>query len=267
MVAMKYPEHIYDTTRIMMAEQLIEKEFAKLLRGTDGIVRADLIQSWREKPNAFHLENGIRDFWDILAAIIESIKLKPGFTAFLTAENYHWVREEVAVESIQLSSYLDTLKSIPNLEWSSQVTVGGVMNFINTPELLERQKENSDQHSKASQDHYPIFIRRTTSGENRVMDGNRRSLRAALYGRPTIDAWVAYVEDDTTTPRNYWVPVNDLMQLVKLFVAASSEVQKQSVRNSLEILFTLSKVGRITFDERVLEMRGAKELIAMTPSV
>lgn len=263
---MQYPKHIYDNTRIEIAEQLIKKELAKLLPSLEDKIQADLIQSWREKPAQYHLEDGVRDFWDIFAAIIESVKLKPSFTAFITAENYHWVREEVPVESIQLSSYLDTLKNIPNLEWNPQLTIGDVMDAINTPELLANQKENSDQHSKESQNKYPIFIRHTKEGENRVMDGNRRSLRAALYGKPTIDAWVAHINGDTT-PRNYWIPVNDLMQIVKLSLAANSDAQRQAVRDSLEILFTLSEVGRITFHERVIEMRGAKELIALSPSM
>lgn len=263
---MQYPKHIYDDTRIEMAEQLIEKELAKLLPTLADGIQADLVQGWREKPAQYHLEDGIRDFWDIFAAIIESVKLKPSFTAFITAENYRWVREEVPVESIQLSSYLDTLKNIPNLEWHPRLTIQDVMDAINTPELLADQKKNSDEHSKESQNNYPIFIRQAKSGENRVMDGNRRSLRAALYNRATIDAWVAHVDGDVT-PHNYWVPVNDLMQIVKLSLAANSDLQRQAVRDSLEILFTLSEVGRITFDERVMEMRGAKELIALKPSI
>lgn len=260
--AMQYPKHIYDPTRIAMAEQLIEKELAKLLGA--GVVPAELVTKWREKPTAHHLEDGIRDFWDIFAAIIESVKLKPSFTAFVTAQNYHWVRNEVAVSSIQLSSYLDTLKNIPNFVWHPKATVGDVMAALTTPELLKQQKENSDQHSADSQDAYPIFIRRTESGENRVMDGNRRALRAALYGRPTIDAWVANTHDPL--PHNFWVPVNDLMQLVKLFGAAQTDGQRQAVRDSLEILFTLSEAGRTTFNTRVIEMRGAQELIALKPT-
>lgn len=262
---MKYPEHIYDPLRINMAEQLIEKELAKLLKGESGSVSRATIQSWRERPSNYHLEEGVRDFWDIFAAIVESIKLKPSFTAFLTADNYHWKYEEIPVESIRMSSYLDTLKNIPNLVWKPEMTVGEVMHAIETPEELAAQKENSDQHSDDSQNEYPIIVRKSDKGDNRVMDGNRRALRAALYGQETITAWVAYV-DEGTVPRNYWVPVNDMMQLVKLFVLAKTDTQRQSVRNSLEILFQQTIVARIVFDERVAEMKGAKELMSLKAS-
>jgi hypothetical protein len=180
---------------------------------------------------------------------MESIKLKPKFTAFITAKNYHWKQETIDVGSIKLSSNLDQLNEIPGFIWGDQITVGNILGLIVTPEILNEQKRINDTYSLDSQDKYPIIVRRSPDGSHQVMDGNRRSLRAGLYGRKTIDAWVAHI--DTETPKDFWVPVNDLMQIVKLFGLAKTDEQKQSVRDSLELLFNASIIAKINYETRV----------------
>jgi hypothetical protein len=146
--------------------------------------------------------------------------------------------------------------------------VGEVIKLITTTEVLNEQKQINDLHSRDSQDEYPIIVRTLSDGSYQVMDGNRRSLRAGLYGRKTIDAWVAHTE--TEMPKDFWVPVNDLMQIVKVFGLAKTDEQKQSVRDSLELLFNASIIARINYETRVSGSKSssklADELISMPPS-
>jgi hypothetical protein len=45
------------------------------------------VSGWLNNPTLYHLEDGgPRDFWDSFAALLERIKLKPNFTAWITAE-------------------------------------------------------------------------------------------------------------------------------------------------------------------------------------
>lgn len=256
---MIYPDHIYDPIRNQIAIQLLEKEFAKLFPDIPNKKLSKAVGSWCDNATAYHLEDNVRDFWDIFAAIMESIKLKPKFTVYITAENYHWKQEVIDVGSIKLSSNLDQLNKIPGFIWGDQTTVDNVLELIVSTEILNEQKRINDLHSHDSQDKYPIIIRRLTDGSHQVMDGNRRSLRAGLYGRKTIDAWVAHT--DTETPKDFWVPVNDLMQIVKLFGLAKTDEQKQSVRDSLELLFKASIIAKINYETRVSGSKPADELI------
>jgi hypothetical protein len=256
---MIYPDHIYDPIRNQIAVQLLEKELAKLFPDIPNTQLGDSVNSWRDNATAFHLEDNVRDFWNIFAAIMESIKLKPKFTAFITAENYHWRQEVIDVGPIKLSSNLDQLNEIPGFIWTDQTTVDNVLKLIVTTEILNEQKRINDLHSRDSQDKYPIIVRKLPDSSHQVMDGNRRSLRAGLYGRQTINAWVAHM--DTETPKDFWVPVNDLMQIVKLFGLAKTDEQKQSVRDSLELLFNASIIAKINYETRVSGSKPADELI------
>lgn len=262
---MTYPKHIYDSVRLEIATQLLQKEFEKLFPTLDSSTLHTHIEAWRRDPSQYHLEDGMRDFWDIFAATLESIKLKPSFTAFLTAENYHWHQETIPLHSIKLSSQLEQLKKLDALHWNDSTTIGDVMAAIRDDPTLNDQKRINDSHSRDSQDAYPIIARRLDGSSVRVMDGNRRSLRASLYGHTEITAWVAEVDGEI--PRNFWVPVNDLFQITKLFRAATTPASKQAVRDSLEILFQASSIARINYETRILSSNPwADELFSLPPS-
>lgn len=262
---MHYLDHIYDPTRRELAEMILEKELSKLFTDIPAATLAAVIRDWQARPSDFHLEDATRDFWDIFAAVIESIKLKPSFTAFLTAKNYHWQRETISVTDIQLSSQLEQLKLLPSLDWTDVTTVGDVMQAIAIDDQLEQQQRINDHHSLDSQDSYPIIARRLADGSIKVMDGNRRSLRASLYDQSTIDAWVATTDDPA--PVDHWVPVNDLFQIVKLFRFARTDAEKQAVRDSLELILRQSEVARMTYATRVSDAADARTLLEMAPTM
>ncbi|OGL22593.1 hypothetical protein A2707_04735 [Candidatus Saccharibacteria bacterium RIFCSPHIGHO2_01_FULL_45_15] len=263
---MIYPEHIYDPKRKQLVIQLMAKELSKLFPEIHSEDVLTSITGWTESPEHYHLEDSTRDFWDIFSAIFEQIKLKPGFTNIFTAENYNWERREITVSDIQLTSHLDQIKQIPGLSLHPQTTVGDIVTAAKNASILADQQRINDTFSSQSQDSYPIIVRRLPDGQIRVNDGNRRSLRAGLYGKETIDAWVGSSDDDQ--PKNYWIPVGELYQLVRYYRYSTTDEQKQAVRNMLEVLFQLSPIARINYDSRIAsETDITAEFLAMKPTI
>lgn len=129
------------------------------------------------------------------------------------------------------------------------------------------QREINDSHSNDAQDAYPIIVRRNENGSVQAWDGNRRSLRAGLYDRETIEAYV--IQGDSANPINYWVPVNDLMNISKLYQLSRTDHEKQAVRDSLEILFQCSVIARINYETRLLKQSNpwAEKLYNHKPTI
>lgn len=264
--SMQYPSHLQEDVRMTIAAQVIEKELLKLAPDIPADAITKQIAKWQQNPADFHLKDSLQDFWDIVAAVMESVKLKSSFTAFLTAKNYTWQQAEIPVESIQFSTCLHQLTLLPALHFTAATTAKAVLSAITTPEQLAEQRAINDSHNHESQNNYPIIVRQMPDGTQKVMDGNRRVLRAALYEQPTISAWIAHA--DSELPKDFWVPVNDLLQIVKLYRLCHTNDEKQSIRNSLELLFRASACARITYKSRVAKAnQRAQDLLALTPTI
>lgn len=253
-----YSAHIYDSTRVDLARNLVEKELRKLLLSLPDDVWKNIDQSihgWLKEPVRYHLEDGgPRDFWDAFAAIIESIKLKPNFTAWITAENVTWSKKTIAVKDIQMTSPLGQLKKVSGLNLRNDLPFAEIIDVLSdNREVLEEQKVLIDEHSTdPAQDKYPIIIQKTDNGPLKVMDGNRRTLKAVIYGQEKLDAWVG--EKTVNELKNFWIPINDMFQLVKIFKEAqeynNQEVQK-AVATVLKSRFEASSVARQAYKQRI----------------
>lgn len=262
---MTYPEHIYDPTRRQLAEELMSKEFGKLFPDADQAALNHNIAGWHTEPEKYHM-NGVMDFWDSFAALFEQVKLKPGFTHMFTAANASWSRREIEVKNIQMTSPLEQINRIPDLEIVPHITIGTVVTAAEEAGVVDEQKAINDSFSTDSQDAYPIIVRELPDGSQRVYDGNRRSIRAGLYKRPTIDAWVGTLDGDT--PRDFWVPVGEMYQLVRYYRSASTDSERQTARNMLEVLFLASSIARINFELRIKnESESTAEFYAMKPTL
>lgn len=253
-----YLDHIYDHLRIDMAQTLLKKEMRKLFLGldtADWVAVDKSITGWALDPKRYHLEqDGPRDFWDGFAAVLESIKLKPEFTAWITAENVRWSRANIPVRQIQMTSFLEQLHQIPELQPRNDVSIAEIAVLLaNAPDIHEQQKQLNDLHSTdPGQDAYPIIARQIGPELYAVLDGNRRSLRALLQERDTIDAWVGTLEGPRLV--NYWVPVNDMTQLAKVFKNAEDSRDKhlqQAVAEVLRSHFTASVVAEQIYLNRI----------------
>ena len=264
-----YPRHIYDETRYQLAIDILEKELSKLLPTTSteawDRIKKD-VEGWASSPLDYHLEDRtFMDFWDIFAAVLESIKLKPSFTKLITAENYRYSRKMVTIDDIHMSSALHQLTKIPTINLHNGISFSEIRNALkNEPKLLAEQRMINDSHSlDPEQDKYPVIVALKSDDYMQVMDGNRRTLRALLYGKKQIEAWV--IEGLDEIPANYWVPVNDLMQLVELYKMAKKSKNNEYVKHirySLEAHFHFSAIAKINYESYILANNhsGGKEL-------
>lgn len=267
-----YSEHIYSQERIDLARTILEKESRKLFLGLSDEawqVMDQSIHGWAEKPIDYHLEdNGPRDFWDSFAAVMESIKLKPNFTAWITAENVQWHKTNLPVRSIQMTSPLGQLKKVPGLNLRSDLPFAELADVLDrNPDAREEQKHLIDEHSTdLAQDAYPIIVREAENGLFKVMDGNRRTLKALIYGHQGIEAWVGKI--DGVEPRNFWIPLNDMFQLVKVFKEAreaNDENLQQAVAQVLKARFKVSTVAEQAYRNRIgNQTEIAKRLFELT---
>lgn len=224
--------HIYDPQRVELALTLLDKEFRKLFLGLpedswQAVNKS--MRGWVERPEDYHFSGEqLRDFWDSFAAVLESIKLKPNFVAWVTAENAQWQRATIAVRDIKVTHMLKQLESIPGLAFRPHIPMTELLEALaKHPSAAAEQKRLVDRHSTdPKQDDYPIIVRKVAEHDYVIIDGNRRTLRAALYGKEAIDAWT--VELTGAKPTNFWIPLNDMLQLVKLFKRASVDANERS---------------------------------------
>lgn len=263
-----YPAHIYDPIRFQIARQLLQKELRKLLpcvpqEAWPAVDRT--IAEWAKKPSQYHLEQEqYRDFWDSFAAIMESIKLKPAFTRWLTAENVSWEQKELPLSDLLFTSPIEEAQNIPGLTFTARTRFCDAFEALkDKPELLAERRRIMQEHSfPSAQNEYPIIARKSSEREYKALDGNHRCLKAALNQQETIKAWVATLGGDI--PRNYWVPINDLLQLVENYKTAqkrNDEATAKAVRRVLQQQFDLSDCARISFESRLLDQHsGARSL-------
>lgn len=270
-----YSEHIYDQNRLDLACTILEKETRKLFLGLPDSAWQEIdrsIRGWIENPVQYHLEDdGPRDFWDSFAAVMESIKLKPNFTAWITAENVEWRKATLPVRHIQMTSPLEQLQKVPDLNLRNDLPFAELADVLaGHPEAIDEQKELIDQHStNPTQDTYPIIVREADDGLFKVMDGNRRTLKAVIYGQNEIEAWVGTING--SEPVNFWVPINDMFQLVKVFKEASesknSELQS-AVVHVLKSHFKASDVAEQAYQNRIGNQTDiAKRLYDLTQNI
>ncbi|HET6924568.1 MAG TPA: hypothetical protein VFH39_01935 [Candidatus Saccharimonadales bacterium] len=258
-----YPEHIVAPERLELARTILGKELRKLFLGlADDSWRAmdDSVRGWAEQPVKYHLEDGgPRDFWDSFAAFMESIKLKPDFTRWLTAENVRWSKQHLDPRELILTSPLDQLRRIPDIDLRTGMHFSEIADLLNrNPEARATQKKLIDEHSTdPAQDTYPIIVQIDPELGLKIMDGNRRTLKAVIYGKDGIDAWVA--EHDGDDLRDFWVPVNDLYQLAVQFKTAQKDgdtAGQEAVARILRQVFAHSQVAKQTYEARVRDEAG-----------
>jgi hypothetical protein len=252
-----FPAHIYSPERRTLATQLVQKELRKLYPDLKAGAWKSIdmaVNGWAENPATYHLEEPYRDFWDICAAVIESIKLKPTFIEWITAENVSWTKRTMKLTNLQMTSPLDQLENVPGLKLRNDIPLTELIEALKrSPDALKQQKSLVEQHTTDPlQNDYPIIIRRAEGGLYKVMDGNRRMLWAVTHRQTELEAWVG--EIDGNIPRNYWVPLNDMFQFAKVFKQAREHDDHETQTAAARILkahFEASTVARIAYQTRI----------------
>lgn len=248
-----YPDHLYNPLRREIAMSLLEKELSKgdASSSEDNLSHA----SWPE-----HLDEHL--FWNGVEGFMGGVLLKP-IVHFLTAENYMWSKRELRVEDIQLSSKLSQLDRIQGLEPDTLLLADIMSRLQNDPAELAAQRKTIETYRRSEkQNDYPVLVVEK-NGRPMVMDGNRRSLDAALFGQETISTW--YCETRDELPKNFWYPVDDMMRLLRIYNGAkdSDPTLKVHIKSVLDALFAQTSVAKKAFEIRIAAMgtEGAKDFI------
>ncbi|NCU39115.1 hypothetical protein EOL96_08885 [Candidatus Saccharibacteria bacterium] len=153
-----------------------------------------------------------------------------------------------------MTSSLAQLQKVPGLNVRNDLPFSELADVLEgKPDVAEEQKKLVDAHgTDPAQDRYPVIVVETENGLFEVIDGNRRTLKALLYGNNTIDAWVG--NTNKSAPTNFWVPLNDMFQLVKVYkqaVGACDEELKVATARVLKARFESSNVAKIAYQNRI----------------
>ncbi len=257
-----YPNHVYDETRIKIAAELLHKEFIKLTPSLNekewqGIGQD--IRDWFEGKRSDLAP--VHDFWNGFHGIMSGFKLKAP-VRFITAENVEWSQQEVSVKDIPLSW------SIPSIaKLGKGASYQQVYDYIHSSEAeYKKQKDLADMMAarfKISRREFPILLVKSPTGHI-LLDGNRRTLEAIIYDRPTIAAWVGDMGGDSE-PKNYWVStafLRDLMREAEAADATGDQATVEAVSKFLKYLCGRSEVARINWDLRCRDQSElAKKLL------
>lgn len=149
---------------------------------------------------------------------------------------------------------LDQVTKVPGLVARHGLSIGEYIDALaRDQEAAAAQKAIIDEHTTdPDQNKYPILIHKKIAGVHTVIDGNRRTLRAAIYGQEHIEAWIG--ELSGTEPNNFWIPIGDMLQLVEVYKRALSQENKsrqQAAACILESQFALSSVADYAYRTRI----------------
>ena len=255
-----YPEHIYDPFRRRIAAELIQHEFRKLFRAVPESLWPQIdanIEGWFD-GTAYELAP-VHDFWNAADGIMRGFKLKR-LIAYITAENLSWTLQDIPVSEIDLQWALEPLKRFGEPPYDTRIIHQALQDDASFARLV---REDSDMHATSSvgRDHFPIIAMLQDSGRYAVADGNRRSLRALIYERPHIQAWV--MTGDHMRPHNYWVSSGFMREIGDTAAQArtiGNPAGVQAIKTVLRNIFAQSDIARINYDARVADKFAWLEL-------
>lgn len=257
-----YPSHIYNPERIEIIRELALKEYFKLfsfLKESDFKKMDEAMIEWLDGRKSEMAP--VHDYWNFLGGTLLSLKLK-NIRSYLTSENITWKLEALDPKDIHLYWAVGTLSDYGEL--NQDFTYDFVKkHIIDRPDEFAKNLKISDEKSTdtiINRDHYPIIALRQLNGELKLLDGNRRTMRAWLKGAESINAWVGTVDKEPAI-RNQWVGADFLRLLVSEYTENPTNEVFDSVRSQLKIIFDVSSIAKYHYQKRCLHIKGAKELV------
>ncbi|MBI3494864.1 hypothetical protein HY004_02685 [Candidatus Saccharibacteria bacterium] len=259
-VRKNYPEHMYEPQRIEIAQQLAIKEYYKLLpflSSKQFDLLYDQMLEWFVGKNELA---PVHDYWNFVGSMTETLKLKSN-VFFLTSENVSWKLQTIDVKNFYLYWGVGDLnnKGEKDGSWTYDDVKREV---IDDPERFAINKRISDEKSAdtlISRDDYPIIALRNLDGTYKLLDGNRRVMRAWLYDVNTLEVWVGEVIREPII-YNHWVSPSFLRRILAEYQISPTQKVKDSTRSQLEIIFKTSTVAKYHFKTRCTHLPGAREI-------
>lgn len=240
--------HLSDPFRRSIAVRYAQQELRKLLpQFQDEAIWESIdkqVEQWWDALS-------VRNFWNGIHGISMGFRLK-SLVPWLTSLHIQWIEKDAPVEELWFGGKFGPIKE---LDISGASTA--VKQIIFLPEHRELLKQTRKRlkgllDESAPRDDYPIFVVRK-EGQLRVIDGNRRLLKAIVNQKERIRAVVG---EPTADPPFYehWVPTSLLVELVfwhKQQVQAGRDTIDITARNIVELIRD-SSAGRIEFFERAV---------------
>ena len=242
--------HLYESLRRKIAVSYIEQEMRKLFPQSRD---ASLWYSMDKQIAGWYESLSIRNFWNAVHGISMGFRLK-SLVPWITSLNMQWREIDLPVEKLWFGGRFGPLSSL-GMKVSEEV--GAVKNALLQPEnkeILEQAKKDIKEkyQETAPRDDFPVFAVRKEE-KLRVIDGNRRVLKAILEDRKTIRAVIG---EPVAEPAIYehWVPTSLLADLVfwhKRQIQSGRDTTEIMTRVIAELIYD-SSAGRIEFAERAI---------------
>lgn len=257
-----YPDHIFESQRIEIARELVLKEYYKLfpmLEAANFDQVSSSILYWLH--GAGYELAPVSDFWNYIDGTMLTLKLKD-VVPQVTSANIDWRLETLDPHNLQLNTPVGNLAEHGQPPYNYEFINQRILQNAQQMVINRRISDEKSSDTVVSRDHYPVLVRRELDGTLRLLDGNRRTLRALLYGRPSIDAWVGTVRAE---PRlvDHWVNTGLLRRLLSEYAETPSPEVKASVQSQLQIILNSSSIARHHFQTRcVPHYSFAAELVS-----
>jgi hypothetical protein len=244
--------HLSEPFRREIAVRYAQQEMRKLL---PQLRDASLWQSIDEQIGKWYAELLIRNFWNAIHGISMGFRLK-SLVPWITSLHIKWTEKDMPIEELWFGGKFGPIASLGIPE--SAVAVKEQLFRPENRELFEQtQKILKEKAAEtAPRDDFPIFVVRKTHGDSsdkklRVVDGNRRLLRAIVNKKEAIRAVVGEPVGEPVL-YEHWVPISLLVDLVfwyKRQIRAGRETTEVVARVIAELIRD-SSAGRVEFAER-----------------
>jgi hypothetical protein len=244
-----YPQHIFEPQRIEIARELVLKEYYKLfpmLEAANFEQVSTSILYWLH-GSGYEL-SPVADFWNYIDGTMLTLKLKD-VVPQITSANISWRMETLDPHQLQLGTPVGNLAEHGQPPYNYEFINQRILQNAQQMVINRRISDEKSSDTVVPRDHYPILVKRDPDGTLTLLDGNRRTLRALLYGRQTIDAWVGTVQR-TPALQDHWVNTGFLRRLLSEYAETPNDEVKASIQSQLRIILNSSSIARFNFQTR-----------------
>lgn len=246
-----YPQHIFEPQRIEIARELVLKEYYKLfpmLEAANFEQVSSSILYWLH-GSGYELAP-VADFWNYIDGTMLTLKLKD-VVPYLTSANVSWELETLDPHQLQLMTPVGNLAEHGQPPYNYEFINQRILQNAQQMVINRRISDEKSSDTVVPRDHYPVLVRRELDGTMTLLDGNRRTLRALLYGRKSIDAWVGTVVREPRL-QDHWVNTGFLRRLLSEYAESPTDEVRASIKSQLRILLGSSSIARYNFQTRCL---------------
>lgn len=246
-----FPQHIFEPARIEIARELVLKEYYKLfpmLEAANFDQVSSSILYWLH--GAGYELAPVTDFWNYIDGTMLTLKLKD-VVPQVTSANITWQLEALDPHQLKLVTPVGNLAEHGQPPYNYEFINQRILQNAQQMVINRRISDEKSSDTVVSRDHYPVLVRREPDGTLHLLDGNRRTLRALLYGRPSIDAWVGTVAREPRL-QDHWVNTGFLRRLLSEYAEAPTPEVRASIQSQLKIILGSSAIARFNFQTRCI---------------